>query len=208
VEGPTIRRAEPGELDSLAETLWLAFGEDPLWRWAFPEHAQLMPLWRMYVASALKHEWVWTIGDYAAVTVWIPPGLTELTPEEEARLPTLMTELLGARAAEVMGLFERFEDAHPHGAPHYYLTLFGTHPDERGKGIGMRLLTANLELIDAAGAAAYLESSNPANEPRYESAGFKRAGSFRTPDEAREVVTMWREAAGPGGGRAEGTAGG
>jgi ribosomal protein S18 acetylase RimI-like enzyme len=28
---------------------------------------------------------------------------------------------------------------HPREPPHYYLTLLGTHPDHRGKGIGMRL---------------------------------------------------------------------
>ncbi len=193
------RRGEPEDLDRLTETLWLAFGEDPLWRWAFPDHEQLRPLWRLYIASALSRGWVWTIGDFAAATVWIPPGLTELTPDEEAQLPGLMRELVGDRAEDLLGLFERFEQAHPHGAPHYYLTLFGTRPDRRGHGLGMRLLAANLELIDAEGAGAYLESSNAANEPRYESVGFARAGSFTTPDGAREVVTMWRE---PGAGAA------
>ena len=42
----------------------------------------------------------------------------------------------------------------------------------------MRLLSSNLELIDAEGAPAYLESSNARNEPRYESVGFRRRGSF------------------------------
>jgi ribosomal protein S18 acetylase RimI-like enzyme len=193
VNAPETRRAEPADLEAVTETLWRAFEQDPLWRWAFPDHAQMLPLWQLYVGSAMKHGWVWTIGDYAAATVWIPPGLTELTTEEEAGLPDLMSELVGSRAAELMGLFERFEDAHPHGHPHYYLTLFGTHPAQRGNGLGMRLLAANLESIDAQGAAAYLESSNPANEARYESVGFRREGSFTTPDDAREVVTMWRE---------------
>ena len=76
VDATDARRAQPEDLEAVTETLWLAFGEDPLWRWAFPDHAQLRPLWRLYVGSALKHEWVWTIGDYAAATVWIPPGPT------------------------------------------------------------------------------------------------------------------------------------
>jgi GNAT superfamily N-acetyltransferase len=184
------RRARPEDLEAVTETLWLAFAEDPLWRWAFPEHAEQLPLWRLYVSSALKHEWVWTIGDYAAATVWIPPGHPELTPEEEAQVPGL----LGERAGAVLGLFDAFDGAHPHEPPHYYLTLIGTHPEQRGKGLGMQLLRSNLELIDAEGAPAYLESSNSANEPRYESAGFRRRGTFTTPDGAREIVTMWRQA--------------
>ncbi len=140
---------------------------------------------------------MWTIGDFAAATVWIPPGHPELTPEEEATVPAMMREAVGERAGEVLGLFDAFEASHPHDPPHYYLTLIGTHPEQRGQGLGMRLLASNLELIDAEGAAAYLESSNTRNEPRYESVGFARRGRFTTPDGAREVVTMWRE---PGGG--------
>ncbi len=188
------RRARPADLDAVTETLWLAFAEDPLWRWAFPDHADQRPLWRLYVESALKHEWVWTIGDYAAATVWIPPGEPELTPAEEAQVP----ELIGERAEAVLGLFDAFEASHPHDPAHYYLTLIGTHPDRRGEGVGMRLLASNLELIDAEGEPAYLESSNARNEPRYESVGFKRRGSFTTPDGTREIVTMWREPAGQG----------
>ncbi len=192
---PEIRRVGPAEIDAAVETLWLAFGEDPLWRWAFPDHARMLPLWHLYVTSAVQHEWVWTLDDHAAVAVWIPPGRTELTPEEQALLPELMGELAGERAAELVGLFERFEDTHPHEPPHYYLTLLGTRPDRRGQGVGMRLLRANLGLIDTEGAGAYLESSNPANVARYEAAGFTPHGSFTTPDGRREVMTMWREPA-------------
>ncbi len=40
---------------------------------------------------------------------------------------------------------------------------------------------------------AYLESSNPANDRRYEALGFKRIGAFSTPDGQHSVSTMWRE---------------
>jgi GNAT superfamily N-acetyltransferase len=195
------RRAQPEDVEAVTETLWLAFGEDPLWRWAFPEHTALRPLWRLSVESAMRYGWVWTIGDFAAATVWIPPGGTELTPEEEATLPGMLQELIGTRAHDVMALFDAFDESHPQGPPHYYLSLVGTHPEQRGQGVGMRLLAANLELIDADGAPAYLESSNTRNEPRYESVGFRRTGSFTTPDREREVATMWREPSGEFGAR-------
>ena len=35
------------------------------------------------------------------------------------------------------------ERAHPDEAPHYYLSLLGTHPAQRGKGLGMALLAAS-----------------------------------------------------------------
>ena len=91
-----------------------------------------------------------------------------------------------------MDLLERFEESHPRDEPHYYLSLLGTHPARRGHGVGMRLLAENLAQIDGEGMPAYLESSNPANEERYERVGFERVGSFSTPDGSHTVATMWR----------------
>ncbi|MGZ6342745.1 MAG: GNAT family N-acetyltransferase, partial [Candidatus Limnocylindrales bacterium] len=70
--------------------------------------------------------------------------------------------------------------------------LLGTHPAHRGRGIGMELLQHNLGRIDAFGAPAYLESSNPANDHRYERLGFKRRGQFTLPEQGPVVTTMWR----------------
>jgi hypothetical protein len=40
---------------------------------------------------------------------------------------------------------------------------------------------------------AYLESTNPENDKRYERLGFVRRGEFSTPDGQHTVTTMWRE---------------
>jgi len=63
----------------------------------------------------------------------------------------------------------------------------------RGNGLGMALLAESLALIDAEGMPAYLGSSNPANDARYEGVGFRKVGAFTTPDGAHTVATMWRE---------------
>ena len=68
-----------------------------------------------------------------------------------------------------------------------------THPDQRGKGMGMSLLADNLARVDSEGMAAYLESSNPDNDTRYERLGFVRAGEFQRPDGQLTCSTMWRE---------------
>jgi GNAT superfamily N-acetyltransferase len=104
-----------------------------------------------------------------------------------------LTELIGPRAAAVVELVNRFEAAHPSERPHYYLNLLGTRPEQRGRGLGMALLSENLERTDAEGFPAYLESSNPANNARFERVGFRRVGEFTTPGGERTVTTMWRE---------------
>jgi GNAT superfamily N-acetyltransferase len=193
-----VRLATEQDLDGITATLAAAFEADPLWSWAFPGGDGLASLWRLYVASALRYPWVWIAGDYAAAAVWIPPGGVELTDREEDSLEPLLEGLVGPRAVEIVSLFERLEDAHPEKPPHYYLSLLGTHPDHRGKGMGMALLADNLARIDAEGMPAYLESSNPADDPRYARLGFAPVGELLRPDGQQVVSTMWREAADAG----------
>ena len=188
-----VRVATERDLDGVTATLAAAFETDPLWSWAFPARDDLSAWWRFVIGSALRYPWVWIADDYAAVSVWIPPDGVELTEAEEASVEPLLSDLLGPRAAEVSELLVRFDDTHPAGPPHYYLSLLGTHPDHRGKGLGMSLLADNLAKIDAEGKSAYLESSNSGNDPRYEGHGFVRVGEFTRPDEQLTVSTMWRE---------------
>jgi GNAT superfamily N-acetyltransferase len=188
------RVAGAGDLEGLTSTLTAAFATDPLWRWAFPDAADLEVWWRFLIESALRYPWIWVSGDFRAAAVWIPPNGTELTAAEEKRVDPLLAELIGPRAGEVEELLERFEASHPRERPHYYLSLLGTHPDHRGHGLGMGLLAENLVRIDAEGMPVYLESSNPANNRRYEALGFRQVGEFSTPDQAHTVATMWREA--------------
>ena len=188
------RVAVATDLDGLTNTLVLAFERDPLWRWAFPEPGTLEPFWRFYIKGVLRYPCTRVSGDYAAAALWVPPGGTELTDADEAQVEPLLRRLIGPRTADVTELLDRFEHAHPHEPPHYYLSLLGTHPAERGRGLGMTLLADNLARIDAEGAPAYLESSNPANDSRYERVGFRPVGEFSTPDGAHTVTTMWRDA--------------
>lgn len=187
------RIATVADLDGATRTMAAAFEGDPLWNWGIPDPDKLAVWWRFLIESALRYPWVWISGDYAAVSVWIPPGGSELTEREEGRVVPLIDGLLDERAPDVLELLQRFDEAHPREEPHYYLSLLGTHPHQRGGGLGMELLAANLARIDDEAMPAYLESSNPANEERYERAGFEPVGEFSTPDGSHTVVTMWRE---------------
>ena len=58
----------------------------------------------------------------------------------------------------------------------------------------MAMLAENLERIDGEGMPAYLESSNPANNHRYERLGFRAIGEFHPPGGNTPVTTIWRNA--------------
>ncbi|MFD9128671.1 GNAT family N-acetyltransferase [Kitasatospora sp. NPDC059571] len=189
------RVAGPADVDAVVETLTAAFFEDPLWGPAFPDRArraeQAAAFWRLYAVSAQRYPWTLITGAADAVSLWIPPGGTELTEAEEAGMGDLLTGVAGEQVSEdILRICEQLEEVHP-TEPHFYLSLLATNPDHRGRGIGMGLVAEALSRIDALGAPAYLESSNPANLHRYERAGFVPRTTVTTAG-GQVVTTMWR----------------
>jgi len=192
------RAATSKDVHAVAACLACAFYDDPLWgRWTFPDEAtryeRVYELMRFWTAAAARYPWVRMTDNAEAAAVWIPPGEPEMTAEEESGFATLIGELVGGRAGELNDLLDRFDEHHPKGPPHYYLSLWGTHRDHAGRGVGSALIRDNLARIDREGMPAYVESSNPANLPRYEALGFTQTGEFG-PDGGPVVTTMWREA--------------
>jgi GNAT superfamily N-acetyltransferase len=173
------RVATEADLPAIGAALSRAFDTDPVWGWGFEEAdrerklSALAAVFGFCAEAALVHGWVRVTSGVEAVALWIPPGEPEMSPAAAARMPALIEAWCGPESApRVAALLEAFDRTHPHQPPHFYLSLLGTHPDHAGHGHGMGLLAACLEEIDAASAPAYLESSNPANVPRYERLGF------------------------------------
>jgi GNAT superfamily N-acetyltransferase len=199
--GEKVRVARHEDIPAIVETISLAFHDDPTWSWAFPEQAerqrQYAAWWGFLIEAAMRFEppAVFVTDRMEAAAIWFPPGEDELTPENEREMPVLLRGLVGDRVDDLMELMERFERIQPRDPPHYYLDLLGVHDDHRGKGIGMRLLAENLERFDGEGVPSYLESSNSANDHRYEGLGYERIGEFMTPDDSVTIGAFWRDAA-------------
>jgi GNAT superfamily N-acetyltransferase len=156
------------------------------------DHHEL--IWELFVEGALRYRSSWILGNGSAVSVWIPPGGSEMSDEQENRLLECVKASLGPRAIRFNEVLRLMGEAHPRSVDHYYLSLLGTDPDHRGQGLGMKLLDHDLATIDLQSCPAYLESSNPANNERYKRVGFEIVGSFQAPDGGPLVTTMWRSA--------------
>ncbi|MGH1523466.1 GNAT family N-acetyltransferase [Leifsonia sp. L25] len=198
------RTARAADVDAVATTIALAFRDDPVWGPALVSAdggtGHLLPFWRFFVEGAVGHGNVSVLdgpgGEIATVAVWLPPDVEELTPEQERDLDALLVATLSPeRYAAYEQLYALFDDAHPHGTAHMYLSLLATHPAHRGQGIGQRLLAEDLARFDADWLPAYLESTNPANDHRYVRAGFRPVGRFRAVIDDAPVTTMWRDPA-------------
>jgi GNAT superfamily N-acetyltransferase len=192
------RLATEDDYDKVVDTIAAAFHDDPLWSWIFPDpearREQQGTMFGYYVESSLPEETVLIADDHAsAAIVYTAPGKPELTEEIEARIEPFLTGALGPHAPEVLETIERFEAAVPRSPPFYYVSFLGTHPDARGRGLGMGLLDEVCAKADAEGRPVYLESTNPGNNRRYERHGFERRADFTTPAGERVVTTMWRE---------------
>ena len=97
-------------------------------------------------------------------SVWHPPGAYEATAQSSlAELPAAL--LTFGRRLGVAGRADAVMRAHHPVEPHWYLQFVGVVPARVGRGTGTALLEHRLAKIDAAPAAAYLESSQERNLP-------------------------------------------
>jgi GNAT superfamily N-acetyltransferase len=191
-----IRQVGAQDASNVIDVVAEAFLKDPTWSWAFPDPAARKRWWTHCVTNAVRYPCTLATVGFETIAIWIPPDGTEFSHEGEQKIPQLLKDLVGPRAVEVAELLNRFEQAHPRTEPHYHLSLFGTRDRHRGRGLGMALLNENLARIDAERMPAYLESSNPANNHRYEAVGFATVVAFEAPGNGPVISGMWRKANG------------
>lgn len=177
-----------------------AFWPDPMFgffaRNDVDEH-RMFPLFvHGLISDSLKHGHVDVVhhNDRVVATAsWLAPGDTPRSWQREARISLLAARALirGRNRIKGLRLLHDMDQRHP-TEPHWYLALFGVDPAFQGSGIGSQMLLHRLEMCDATGVPAYLETQKPENVPFYGRFGFV----------VRDVIehsgcpplwTMWRE---------------
>ena len=187
------RIAGPLDVDAVTETIALAFRDDPVWGPALsaPDGGtdHLAAFWRFFVEGAIPHRNVFLqegpAGEAATVAVWLPPGVDELTGEQETQVDALMERTLTPeRFAAYQRLWERVRASRIR-TPRRTCTsaCWRRIPST---GVAGSVSAPRRERWNGSmptGLPAYLESTNPANDHRYERAGFRPVG--RVPFGAR-----------------------
>jgi ribosomal protein S18 acetylase RimI-like enzyme len=180
---PPAERIDPAEV---LPTLVAALGDDPLWRWLYPDQETYERAFPEVMLLAARGGFDAGTVDVAeggaAVAVWDPPG-SDVDPEavEAMWLAHFQTHCHPARLDDILAWSEQVGRCHP-TEPHWYLGGIGVTADRQGRGLGSALLRVGLERCDRDGLPAYLEASNSRNRRLYERHGFEVIGEIQAAD--------------------------
>ncbi len=174
-------------------TLVSAFIADPVERWLYPEPSAYLTHFPAFLAAfggaAFESQTVWSLGEFAAVAMWLPP---DADTDGEAIVAVLSESVSRDKHADTFAVVEQMDAAHPKD-PHWYLPWLGVDCSRQGAGLGAHLLRQCLARIDANHSPAFLETPNPRTVPFYERHGF-RVTSVSQAGACPPVTSMLRPA--------------
>lgn len=177
---PQVKTATLDDKDKCLATLTMAFAQDPIARWMFPQAHDYLKnfanMAMMLAGAAFENGGAFYVEDFSGAAMWLPPGVDADESAGEAFIANadLSEEMLG----NLMKLMEEIDKYHPHDFPIWYLGMLGTDVTMQSKGRGALMMKEVLPRCDADGVVAYLESSNPQNVPFYERHGFEVMGEI------------------------------
>ena len=181
------------ERERAIATLVSAFGADPAERWLYSDAYQYLTHFPLFVQAfggrAFDEGTAWQFGDFAAISLWLPPGAEA---DGEATLGVLTRTVSPTLHNDLFAVLGQMAEAHP-TYPHWYLPWFGVDASRQGLGLGGQLLANCQTVVDAAHLPAYLESTNPRNAPFYERHGFEVTGTAQV-GSSPTIVLMARPA--------------
>jgi GNAT superfamily N-acetyltransferase len=189
-----VRRATSADADEVAATLDLAFHDDPISVWLFPDATHRRQLhrafMRLFVDLGLQSGEVYVAGDAVGAAVWFPVDPAEQHDDED--FVKRAGALCGPYEPRLRELLNTMQANHPLSEPHLYLNFLAVRPQSQGQGIGAAMLRHRYRGLDADGLPAYLESSTRRSAALYAREGFGRQGAVTLPDGGPELTPMWR----------------
>lgn len=183
-DASAIREARGDDIPRLAPLLARAFAADPFHRWLFPDEsrraARQLRLFERVLGIYSRYGRVFTNREMTGAALWDPPRIGGPTLGETLAFVFQVLPVFGWRARRVAQGMAPMASLHP-GTPHWYLSVLGTDPLARGRGIGRSLLLPVLRQCDEDGLEAYLEASRIENVGYYERFGFRLVSPLSMP---------------------------
>jgi ribosomal protein S18 acetylase RimI-like enzyme len=193
-----IRPLAPSQAPDAARALALAFQDDPVMSWCFPNPDRRRRILCAGFFLFLHRVWLpdgesFTSADGAGAACWVAPGRRHLEPRRQLGLLPSLVRIGGVRSPRFLRLMALIERKHPAEREHWYLPAVGVRPDSQGQGLGSQLMFPMLSRCDEQGLPAYLEASSPRNRALYERHGFEVTEELKLPRSGPPLWLMWRE---------------
>ncbi|WP_017587688.1 GNAT family N-acetyltransferase [Nocardiopsis ganjiahuensis] len=180
-----IKRLNKGEEGRAIAVLAEAMYDDPVLSWLFPDpegRTRAMPYAMGHFTSrAMATDRVLMDGADQAASLWFlqgggaPPATSDEDPVGGGAAPEAFVPYM-----ERLDLLGRIVTERRPAEPHLYLSVIGTLPEARGRGLGGALLGHRLSDNEL---PAYLEASSPRSRELYLRHGFEPHGDpIRLPD--------------------------
>lgn len=183
------RKAAAADLPDVADTLAIAFDDDPVVTWIIddgPRRRELLPGFFGAIAeSYLAYDETYSVDKGVSAAVWAPPGA-----EDDEELPAVLGAAVEGYANRLFEILRLMEEKHP-VEPHHYLFLLGTRPEYQGRGLGSSLMAPVLEACDRDRVPAYLEATSERNKQLYSRHGFDVTDEIVLPG-GPTMWPMWR----------------
>jgi ribosomal protein S18 acetylase RimI-like enzyme len=171
-----VEVAAAAEESAVVAALTLGFGADPVTRWCWDDPGRYLRHFPRFIQAfggkAFAHGTAHRVDGYAGAALWLPPGIH---PDDEAIGVIVQSTMRGEVLKDMLAVAGQIDRYHPK-EPHWYLPLIAVDPSQQGRGHGSALLKHALALCDRERIAAYLESTNPRNNPLYQRHGFEQVG--------------------------------
>ena len=172
------------------------FADDPVNLWTFGGTGAMAPSFtamahHLYLRAGFGH--VNALGN--AGTLWLPPDVPKAYGIGNLPLAWHICRHGGPgalrRSLAIDGFMTGRRAALP---PHFYLFAIAVNANERGRGMGSRLMRQGLALADARRLPTYLENSKQANISFYQNHGFKLMEEVTPTPGCPPLWLMWRPA--------------
>jgi GNAT superfamily N-acetyltransferase len=193
-----VRPLARSQAPDAARALALAFQDDPVMTWCFPNADSRRRILNAGFFLFLTSIWLpdgegFTDHEAAGAACWLGPGRWRLPPWRQLRLMPSLVRIAGLRAPRFLRLMALIEGKHPGERDHWYLPALGVRPDRQGQGLGSKLMHPILSRCDEQGLPAYLEASSPRNRALYERHGFEVTKEVKLPRGGPPLWLMWRD---------------
>jgi ribosomal protein S18 acetylase RimI-like enzyme len=169
------------DTDWASKILKQAFYSDPLLRFiygdAIDKPGKLNWFFRTTFRLVTVYGDCFATAERDGVLMMLPPDQTKMTIGKayQSGLLAAPFKMGWAPLARMMAFMDFAEKEHKAATSfdHYYIMTVGVLPERQGRGIGKKLMTRALEVVDAHKTPCYLETQNINNVTIYQKFGFE-----------------------------------